>query len=127
MRIGGLASGIDTDSMIRDLMNAERIPLDKLEQQRTKMEWQRDAFRDINKQISELERLITDMRLNSNTINPKKVTSSMEGAVTATGSAAAGNGTFKIAVEKLATNAINTGEASKEKLRNSFRLIMVKQ
>ncbi|MCF3943446.1 flagellar hook-associated protein 2 [Oceanobacillus alkalisoli] len=118
MRIGGLASGIDTDSMIRDLMNAERIPLDKLEQQRTKMEWQRDAFRDINKQISELERLITDMRLNSNTINPKKVTSSMEGAVTATGSAAAGNGTFKIAVEKLATNAINTGKASKEKIEN---------
>lgn len=114
MRIGGLASGIDTDSMIRDLMNAERIPLNKLQQQRTKMEWQRDAFRDINKQIAELERLIENMRLNSNTINPKKVASSMEGAVTATGSAAAGNGAYKIAVTQLASNAINTGNASKE-------------
>lgn len=121
MRIGGLASGIDTDSMIRDLMNAERIPLNKLQQQRTKMEWQRDAFRDINKQIAELELLIENMRLTSgNTINPKTVKSSMEEAVTATGSAVAGNGAFKIAVTQLASNAINTGNASKEDIESKI-------
>lgn len=116
MRIGGLASGIDTDSIIRDLMNAERIPLDKLEQDKTKMEWKRDAFRDVNIQLAELEQLITDMRLTSNTINPKTVTSSMDEAITATGNASAGNGTYQIAVEQLATNAINSGKASREKI-----------
>lgn len=123
MRVGGLASGIDTDSMIKELMNAERIPLDKLQQQRTKIEWQRDAFRDINKQIAELERLITDMRLNSNTINPKTVTSSMPGAVTATGSAAAGNGVFKIGVTQLASNAINVGKVSKKTIETEISKI----
>lgn len=116
MRIGGLASGIDTENIIKELMAAERIPLDKLEQNKTKMEWQRDAFRDVNKQISELERLITDMRLNSNVINPKTVTSTMPGAVTATGSSAAGNGAYKIAVTQLASNAINVGEAKKSEI-----------
>ncbi|MBN6206871.1 flagellar filament capping protein FliD [Ralstonia pickettii] len=116
MRVGGLASGIDTENIIKELMAAERIPLDKLEQNRTKMEWQRDAFRDINKQISELEKLITDMRLNSNVINPKTVTSTMPGAVTATGASSTGNGAYKIAVTQLASNAINSGQADKSEI-----------
>jgi flagellar hook-associated protein 2 len=118
MRVGGLASGIDTDSIIRDLMNAERIPLDKLEQDRTRLEWQRDAFREVNTQVAELERLITDMRLTSNTVNAKAVSSSMEHAITATGSAAASNGAYQIAVKQLAANAVNHGKASKEEIND---------
>lgn len=115
MRIGGLASGMDTENIIKELMAAERIPLDKLEQNKTKTEWQRDAFRDINKQISELELLISNMRLNSNSINPKTVTSSLPGAVTATGSSASSNGAYKIAVTELASTAINVGTEKKSK------------
>lgn len=32
MRIAGLASGMDIDSMVKNLMQAERLPLDKLKQ-----------------------------------------------------------------------------------------------
>lgn len=32
MRIGGLASGMDIDSIVEKLMAVERLPLDKLEQ-----------------------------------------------------------------------------------------------
>jgi flagellar capping protein FliD len=35
MRIGGLASGMDIDQMVKELMTAERIPLDKLSQEGT--------------------------------------------------------------------------------------------
>jgi flagellar hook-associated protein 2 len=41
MRIGGLASGMDIDQIIGDLMKAERIPLDKLFTKETTFEWQR--------------------------------------------------------------------------------------
>ena len=34
MRISGLASGIDTETMIKQLMDAERIPLNKYKQQK---------------------------------------------------------------------------------------------
>ena len=34
MRIGGLASGMDIDTLVGDLMKAERIPLDKIKQKK---------------------------------------------------------------------------------------------
>ena len=77
MRIGGLASGIDTDNIIKELMAAERLPLDKMEQNKTKYEWQRDAFRDINKKIAEFDKLILDMKMSS-TYETKKVSSTQE-------------------------------------------------
>ncbi|WP_306798684.1 flagellar hook-associated protein 2 [Oceanobacillus saliphilus] len=106
MRIGGLASGIDTDSIIKDLMKAERMPLDKMEQDKIKMEWQRDAFRDINKKLLELDNMMLDMKM-SRTYNSKQVTSTMPGAVTATGTASSTNGTYNISVQRLASSAIN--------------------
>lgn len=116
MRIGGLASGIDTDTIIKDLMKAERMPLDKMEQDKIKFEWKRDAFRDINKQVAEIEKMITDMRLNSSMINAKTISSTMGNAVTATGSSSATNGSYEIAVTQLAKNAINvsTGKVGKD-------------
>lgn len=109
MRIGGLASGIDTDSMIKDLMNAERIPLDKLHQDRTKLEWKRDAFRDVNKLLADFDQnKILSMKL-SDTFNTKIISSTQENAVRATGNAGANSGTYRINVEQLATSAINVG------------------
>lgn len=32
VRIGGLASGMDIDQIVSDLMKAERMPLDKIKQ-----------------------------------------------------------------------------------------------
>jgi flagellar hook-associated protein 2 len=60
MRIGGLASGMDIDQMVKELMTAERIPLDKLSQKKQYMEWQRDDYRDMNKMLFELDNLIFD-------------------------------------------------------------------
>ena len=51
MRISGLASGMDTESMIRDLMNAHRIPLDKITQKKQYLEWQLDDYRTTNRQL----------------------------------------------------------------------------
>lgn len=109
MRIGGLASGMNVDEIIEKLMTAERMPLDRMEQDKTTLTWKRNAFRDINLKLKELDDMILDMKL-SKTYNPKNVTSSQEGAVTASASSSASNGTFKIEVEKLATAAMNIGE-----------------
>lgn len=51
MRIGGLASGMDIDSIVEKLMTAERAPYNKLVQNKQRYEWQRDAYRDVNKQL----------------------------------------------------------------------------
>lgn len=105
MRIGGLATGMDIDGIVNDLMKAERIPLDKLQQDKTKLEWQRDAFREVNTLFLELDKMMLDMKL-SKTYNTKTATSS-NSAVTATATSTASNGSYNIAVKSLATSAIN--------------------
>ncbi|GGB55358.1 flagellar hook-associated protein 2 [Virgibacillus dakarensis] len=109
MRIGGLASGMDIDQLVNKLMAAERMPLDRMEQDRTTLTWKRDSFRDINKSLLELDEMMYNMKL-STTYKTKLVSSSQEGAVTATGSTSSTNGTYNIAVTQLASSAIRTGE-----------------
>ncbi|OXT16885.1 hypothetical protein B9K06_12925 [Bacillus sp. OG2] len=60
VRIGGLASGMDIDQLVGDLMKAERMPLDKVSQKKQYTEWQRDDYRSINKRLLELDQLIFD-------------------------------------------------------------------
>jgi len=105
LRIGGLATGMDIDEIVEKMMTAERMPLDRMEQDRTTLEWKRDGFRDINKTLLELKNMMLDMKL-SKTYQSKTVTSSMENAVTATARTGAPEGTYQIKVNELATSEI---------------------
>jgi len=58
IRIGGLASGMDIDTLVEQLMTAERAPLDKLEQKKTYTEWQRDDYREMNSLLLDLDNSI---------------------------------------------------------------------
>lgn len=112
MRIGGLATGMDIDSLVEKLMEAERIPFDKMKQDRTKLTWKQDAFRDLNKSLLELDNMVLNMKMSS-TYNPKKVVSTQEGAVTGVPSSSSSDRMFRVEVSKLATSATNM---SKEKV-----------
>jgi len=103
MRVGGIVSGMDIEEMVNKLMEAERMPLDRLKQQQTTLTWKRDALREINSKVLELDNMMLDMKL-SRTYNPKTAVSSQKGSVTATASSTATNGTYELSVEKLATN-----------------------
>ena len=50
-RFSGLASGMDIDSIVEKLMKAESAKMEKLQQQKQKYEWQRDAYRGINTKL----------------------------------------------------------------------------
>ena len=52
--ISGMYSGMDIDGIVTELMQAARQPLDRLNQSKTKYEWQRDLYREINKGAQEL-------------------------------------------------------------------------
>lgn len=111
MRIGGLASGMDTEQIVKDLMRAERMPMDKLTQQKQTLEWQRDSFRELNTMMTKFRDSIFDTVMRSANMGAKKVTSSNESLVTATATAAASNGSFTISkVDQLATAATNASE-----------------
>lgn len=80
-RISGLASGMDIDSMVKGLMDAQRVPLDKLYQKKTYTEWQRDDYRTMNTALSELDKLIFDGIGKQSSFNKKTVSISNENAV----------------------------------------------
>jgi len=103
LRIGGLASGMDIDQLVRDLMRVERAPLDKLYQRKQILEWQRDDYRSMNSLLQELDTYIFDNLTLQSKFLKKKVVSSDESAVTATGFATAPNVSTQINVTDIAT------------------------
>lgn len=108
-RISGLASGMDIDQMVSDMMKAQKIPLDKMKQQKQWTEWQRDSYRDVNTKLNELLTMAKDMNYQKTYVS-KKTTSSNEGAVSATASPSSSMGTYSIKIDKIATAAINTSQ-----------------
>jgi flagellar hook-associated protein 2 len=51
LRINGIMSGFDTDSMIKDLMKAESSRVNKVKQDKQYAVWQQEGFRDIIKKL----------------------------------------------------------------------------
>ncbi|HOJ12118.1 MAG TPA: flagellar filament capping protein FliD, partial [Clostridiales bacterium] len=108
-RIGGLATGFDTDKMVSDLMKIERMPLDKLCQKKQLAEWKRDGYRDITNLLRSLKDEFFDILKPSNyllsqsTYKKLSATSSDSSMLTATASAQAMTGIYNIEVKKLAT------------------------
>ncbi|KMY51830.1 flagellar hook-associated protein 2 [Peribacillus loiseleuriae] len=60
VRVSGLASGMDIDELVKSMMQAARVPMDKLTQKKTYSEWQRDDYRSMNTALLELDTLIRD-------------------------------------------------------------------
>ncbi|MEW4285739.1 flagellar hook-associated protein 2 [Priestia koreensis] len=113
-RISGLASGMDIDQLVSDMMKAQKVPLDKMKQQKQWTEWQRDSYRDMNTKLNELLTMARDMNYQKTYIS-KKTTSSNEGAITAIASPNASKGTYSIKIDQLASSAINSSQTSLSK------------
>ena len=73
MRISGLASGMDTEKMVTDLMNAHRIPLDKITQKKQYLEWQLDDYRSTNRQLFDFSKNTFDTMILSTSFAAKTV------------------------------------------------------
>ncbi|MGG1572340.1 flagellar filament capping protein FliD [Fictibacillus sp. NRS-1165] len=115
LRISGLASGMDVDSMVKEMMKAQRLPLDKLNQKKQLLEWQKDDYRSMNTLLSSLKDLSFSMKLTSS-YRARTVTTSDESRITATASSSANPASYNISsVEKLASAAtkVNAGALSK--------------
>lgn len=104
-RITGFSNVFDIDEIVSKLMKTEQAPLDKMTRQKQTLEWQRDSYREVNSKVKELDDLIYNLSLTlPSTYGAKKVTSSNESAVTATGSTNATSGS--IHVTQLATASV---------------------
>lgn len=120
IRFSGLASGLDTQSIVDSMMRVERLPLDRLKQKKQVVEWQRDKFRDMNKLLKEFDTFIFDGIFRQNNMLKRAVTSSNSDVVSAVANSSAGNVSYKVENVTLATaariqssNTISKTETSK--------------
>ncbi len=105
IRFSGIASGMDTQSIVESMMKAERMPLDRLNQKKQTLEWQRDEYREMNKILNEFSTYIFDNIYRQSKMLSKSVTSSNSSLVTANASSSAANMSYTISDVKLATAA----------------------
>lgn len=110
MRIGGLASGMDTDSIVKDMMRVAKMPLDKLNQEKQRMQWQQEDFREINKSLFSFRDKLFDLKLQG-TFQAKSASSSNDKVVTVTAGNAATTGNQEISISQLAKGAFKTSSA----------------
>lgn len=109
MRIGGLASGMDIDEIVKKLMSAERAPLNKLFQQKQKYEWQRDAYRSVNTKLKTFDTYVADNFVLKNLIS-KTASSSNSDLVSATATGKAAGSLSIEGVSQLASAARGVGD-----------------
>ncbi len=109
-RVSGLASGIDVDKIVSNLMAAARQPEDTLKQNLQIMQWKQDDYRTVNTDLSTLKDTVSKLRLQGSYLT-KQVDSSST-AVTATAGTSTSNLTHTIEVTSLATGAVLTSAAA---------------
>ena len=67
MRLSGLMSGMDTESIIQQLVEAKRTKVDNAKREQTKLEWKQDIWKDLNKNLKNLQsKYLDNMRFKRN-------------------------------------------------------------
>lgn len=111
LRISGLASGINTDQIVSQLMTAASQPLYQLEQQKQWLQWQQEDLQSINTKLLTLrDNTLFSMKLQGTYL--AKTVSSNTSIATATAGVNAVNGTYQLNVSQLATGATSASTAA---------------
>lgn len=107
-KVTGLASGMDIDSLMEKLMKAESAQMEKLQQQKQKYEWKRDAYREVNTSLSAFEKGMFDNYGLSKNWAAKNVTSTSTAISATANSNAAGNLTITEATAATAGQKVSS-------------------
>ncbi len=109
IRMTGMYSNLDTDSIISELMSAQRTKIETVEKKKTKTEWKVDAWNTLNAKIYALYKgTLSEMQYT--TAYSKKATTIADSTIaTVTADSSAVDGTQELAVKQLAKSGYLTG------------------
>lgn len=105
LRVSGLASGMNTDEIVANLVKAQSSRLNKMQQTKILSTWKSDAYRDVNKKVDEFRKAMEGLRLQS-TFNKQTSSSSNESVVSATVSGVPTQSSYEITNVQQAKPAI---------------------
>ena len=109
---GGLASGLDTDSLIYSMTLSTRTKIAKQKQNKQLLEWKQTAYRSVSSKLVEFSQKYTSYTSSTNLLSSKLFSSSKTAVsgtnsskVSISGSSSTANGMSISSVEKLASDA----------------------
>lgn len=111
IRMTGLTSGLDTESIVNQLMSAQRTKQTKVENKKQKLEWKQEIWKGLNTKIYGFYKdSLSKMKYSSN-YSTKKASVSDSTKLTATASTKAAAGSYKVAINKIAsTQYVTSGK-----------------
>lgn len=103
IRMTGMISGLDTDSIVQALMSAQRMKQTKVSNKKQKLEWKKELWEDMNTKLMNFYKgSLSKMRLQSN-FKTKSAVSSDTSKITATAGSSASEGTYRVKVNSVAS------------------------
>lgn len=108
IRISGMNSGLDTESIVSALVSGYQTKVDNYKKEQTELSWKQDRWKDTNKKIYSLYTSISNLRFSS-AYSLKKATLSDSTKATVSAGASAVTGTHLLKVSKLAQTGYLTG------------------
>ena len=109
IRLSGMNSGLDTDAMVQELVNAYALKKEKYVKKQTKTEWTMDAWKDVNTKVYGFyTNTLSSMRYSSS-YNLRKASISNSSIAQVSASNGAVTSTQSLAVKQLASSAYFTG------------------
>lgn len=115
MRMTGLVSGMDTESMVKELVSASSEKVNKIKQKKQDVEWKKEIWSGLNTKIYNFYKTQLSAFKSVSNYKTKKATASDETKVTVKAGAGATNGTHSVSVEQTASSAYLTGDNIKIK------------
>ena len=103
VRLTGMVSGMDTDTLIQQLVAAKQTKIDDVKGKKTKLEWQKEAWADMNKKIYSFYTGSLSKLKSQATYKTKKATSTNDSKVEVKANANAAVGSHTIEVKRVAS------------------------
>lgn len=108
VRMTGLASGLDTESLVKQLSDAYQTKVDNAKKKQTKAEWKKEAWASLNTKLMDFYKGALNTFKSAGTYNSKQVNGTLSGVkVTANSKAVSGN--HRIQVKSTANAQMWTG------------------
>lgn len=122
IRLSGMVSGLDTESLVQELVSSYSLKKENYEKSQTKLEWKQEKWQELNAKIYKLYTgSLANLRM-SKAYNTKKTVVSDDTKATVIAASNAIEGSQSLEVKELASTAYLTGADLKGSYKSTTKL-----
>ena len=109
IRMTGLISGLDTEGMVQELVQASSTKVDNIKKEQQLLQWKKESWQSLNTKIYNFYKTELSAFKTNGSYKTKKATVNDDTKASVTASSSASNGTHTVSIKQLASSAYLTG------------------